>query len=117
MAKAEKIRLTRRDMMKLGAGGAGMFMLSAGGLAIPRGFAKGGTSGGGGGSVYIEAFPTSPLILKPFSDELPIPKALAPVDPTKWDSVGKNVPDPGEQDCFGDDDGTYEKKYGCLIVE
>ena len=35
------IRLTRRDMLKLGAGGAGMFMISAGGLAIPKGFAGG----------------------------------------------------------------------------
>jgi FtsP/CotA-like multicopper oxidase with cupredoxin domain len=114
MAKAEKIRLTRRDMMKLGAGGAGMFMLSAGGLAVPRGFAGGGGSGGGGGggSLYIEAFPTSPLILKPFSDPLNIPKALAPVDPTKWDSLGKDVPDPKEQDCIGADDGAYKKQYG-----
>ena len=28
--------------------------------------------------IYIEAFPTSPLILTPFSDALPVPKALAP---------------------------------------
>src|SRR5688500_11872861 len=27
---------------------------------------------------YQETFPTSPLILSPFNDELPIPKALAP---------------------------------------
>ena len=30
-------------------------------------------------SLYTEVFPTSPLIMKPFKDELPIPKALAPV--------------------------------------
>ena len=28
--------------------------------------------------LYLEQFPTSPLILSPFTDELPIPKALAP---------------------------------------
>jgi hypothetical protein len=28
---------------------------------------------------YIEKYPTSPLIISPFSDPLPIPKALAPV--------------------------------------
>ena len=92
MAKAEKIRLTRRDMMKLGAGGAGMFMLGAGGLAVPRGFAGGsgsGSGGGGGGSLYIEAFPTSPLILKPFNDLLNDPDGAARrVDPTTWDSLG-----------------------------
>jgi FtsP/CotA-like multicopper oxidase with cupredoxin domain len=110
MANAEKIRLTRRDMIKLGAGGAGMFMLGAGGLAVPRGFAGGGGSGGGG-SLYIEAFPTSPLILKPFSDPLNIPTALAPVDPTTWDSKG-GLPDPEKQDCLGGDNGAYKKRYG-----
>ena len=112
MAKAEKIRLTRRDMIKLGAGGAGMFMLGAGGLAVPRGFAGGSGSGGGGGSLYIEAFPTSPLILKPFTDPLNIPKALAPVDPTKWDSLGKDVPDPASSDCIGEGDSKYNDRYG-----
>ena len=34
---------------------------------------------GGSGKLYIEAFPTSPLILNPFNDQLPIPKALAPI--------------------------------------
>src|SRR3954454_11710424 len=63
MARHDNIRLTRRDMLKLSAGGAGMFMIGAGGLAIPKGFAGGG-GGGGGGSIYIEAFPTSPLIMK-----------------------------------------------------
>ena len=79
MGSQNNIRLTRRDMLKLGAGGAGMFALSAGGLAIPKGFA-GGDSGGGSGKVYIEAFPTSPLILNPFSDDLVIPRALRPMD-------------------------------------
>jgi FtsP/CotA-like multicopper oxidase with cupredoxin domain len=31
-----------------------------------------------GDALYTEAFPTSPLILTPFNDELPIPKALRP---------------------------------------
>src|SRR4051812_11825153 len=79
MARLDNVRLTRRDMLKLGAGGAGMFALSASGLAIPRGFASGG--GGGGGSVYIEAFPTSPLIARAFYDKLPIPQALRPTNP------------------------------------
>jgi FtsP/CotA-like multicopper oxidase with cupredoxin domain len=36
-------------------------------------------------SIYIEAFPTSPLILNPFSQRLTIPNALAPVsDLTGW---------------------------------
>jgi FtsP/CotA-like multicopper oxidase with cupredoxin domain len=83
--------LTRRDILKLGLGGAGMFALSASGLAIPRGFA------GGGGSLYVEAFPTSPLILSPFNDPLPIPEALRPTPKSivdKWSSP----PGPDNQD-------------------
>ena len=72
MGRAERVRLTRRDMLKLSAGGAGMFALTASGLAVPRGFGK-------GGSLYIEAFPTSPLILSPFNDALPVPTAVEPV--------------------------------------
>jgi hypothetical protein len=45
-------------------------------------------------SLYIEAFPTSPLILNPFTDPLPIPKALAPV-PTSVVSTWANRPGPG----------------------
>jgi FtsP/CotA-like multicopper oxidase with cupredoxin domain len=97
-------------MLKLGAGGAGMFMIGAGGLAIPKGLASGG--GGGGGSVYIEAFPTSPLILKPFNDALNIPTALRALDPTNWDSKG-GMPDPKHQDSIGPSPTKdYYNKYG-----
>src|SRR4051794_14209706 len=105
MARHEKIRLTRRDMLKLSAGGAGMFMIGAGGLAIPQGVA-------GGGSLYIEAFPTSPLILNPFNDPLNIPTAMRPVDPAGWDSLG-GMPDPKAQDCIGPSPTKdYYNKYG-----
>jgi hypothetical protein len=60
-------------MLKLSAGGAGVFALTSWGLAVPRGLAS------GSGNIYIEAFPTSPLILSPFNDPLPIPKAMAPI--------------------------------------
>jgi FtsP/CotA-like multicopper oxidase with cupredoxin domain len=43
---------------------------------------------------YTEVYPTSPLILTPFSDELPIPQALAPV-PTSQFSAWLNTPGPG----------------------
>src|ERR1700750_2101059 len=91
MARLEN--LTRRDALKLGAGGAAMFALSASGLAIPRGFAGGG--GGGGGRLYLEAFPTSPLITRPFYDELPIRQALRPTTP----SVVGTWASPPSQDC------------------
>jgi FtsP/CotA-like multicopper oxidase with cupredoxin domain len=85
--------LTRRDMLKLGAGGAGMMALTAGGLAVPRGFGASGSSG----STYIEAFPTSPLILSPFTDPLPIPTAAAPVAKSEVDGWS-SPPGPDNQD-------------------
>jgi FtsP/CotA-like multicopper oxidase with cupredoxin domain len=110
MSRLNKVRLTRRDMLKLSAGGAGMFALTASGLAVPRGVAGG---GGGGGSVYLEAFPTSPLITKPFNDALAVPKALAPVDPT---SLPQGAPTKSIQDSFAakgyaGSAATYQSKY------
>src|SRR3954469_12294723 len=75
MERLDRVRLTRRDMLRLTAGGAGMFMLTASGLA---GSSSVGGSGGGG-ALYVEAFPTSPLILRPFNEPLPVPRAKAPI--------------------------------------
>jgi FtsP/CotA-like multicopper oxidase with cupredoxin domain len=109
MERLDKIRLSRRDMLKLSAGGAGMFALTASGFAVPRGIAGG---GGGGGALYIEAFPTSPLITSPFNDPLNVPKALRPTDPTKWQSLGKTLPDPKIQDSIGKSPTTdYADRY------
>jgi FtsP/CotA-like multicopper oxidase with cupredoxin domain len=93
MGSLETGRLTRRDMVKLSAGGIGMFAVTAGGLAVPRGFG----SGGGGGSVYIEAFPTSPLVLSPFNDPLPIPEPLRPTPKAEVDGWS-SPPGPDNQD-------------------
>jgi FtsP/CotA-like multicopper oxidase with cupredoxin domain len=49
------------------------------------------------------AMPTSPLILNPFTDELPVPKALAPSDPRTW-TVRRGAspfPGPNNQDSYG----------------
>ncbi len=78
-------------MLKVGAAGAGMFALTASGFAVPRGFA------GGAGPVYIEAFPTSPLIVSPFNDPLPIPQALRPVPKSVVDTWS-SPPGPDNQD-------------------
>src|SRR3954469_9105601 len=91
METLDRVRLTRRDMLKLSAGGAGMFALTASGLAVTRGF------GAGSGNLYLEAFPTSPLILSPFNDPLPIPKALAPIAKSVVDTWS-SPPGPDNQD-------------------
>jgi FtsP/CotA-like multicopper oxidase with cupredoxin domain len=123
MSRQGKIQLTRKDMLKLSAGGAGMFALTASGFAVPKGFGSGGSGGGGGGGLYIEAFPTSPLILNPFVDQLPIPKALRPADPSNPTNP-QNVTDPRSgkkincadrnvQDSLGVvDNDDYYKRYG-----
>jgi FtsP/CotA-like multicopper oxidase with cupredoxin domain len=114
MSMPDKVRLTRRDMLKLSAGGAGVFVLGAGGFAIPRGFAR----GGGSGSLYIEAFPTSPLILNPFNDPLNVPSALRPADISNWGKPGSSdslggKPDRDIQDSLGPSpNNDYFNKYG-----
>jgi FtsP/CotA-like multicopper oxidase with cupredoxin domain len=114
MERLDKIRLSRRDMLKLSAGGAGMFAIGAGGFAVPGGIAKGGGSGGGG-SLYIEAFPTSPLILNPFNDPLNIPTALPASDTATWDSLG-GAPDKLKQDCIGPSPNKdYYNRYGLTL--
>src|SRR3954452_8338392 len=113
MERLDKIRLSRRDMLKLSAGGAGMFALTASGFAVPRGIAGG---GGGGGKLYIEAFPTSPLVTRPFYDALYIPPAMKAANMAVWVSGGTTpnatnkddpaislggLPEKGIQDCMG----------------
>src|SRR6266568_7590341 len=89
----------RRRFLEVSAVGAGALALPVISyrLALPEVSAE---------SIYIEVFPTSPLILNPFSEALPIPKALAPV-PQSVFSQWKNPPGsgPGQQDSDG---GTHQ---------
>jgi FtsP/CotA-like multicopper oxidase with cupredoxin domain len=104
MSMQHKVRLTRRDMLKLSAGGAGLFAITASGFAVPKGL--------GAGGVFIEAFPTSPLILRPFYDALNIPTALPAVDPNTWRSRG-GMPAPDKQDCLpASPTNVYKDRYG-----
>src|SRR3954470_16468667 len=96
-------------MLKL-SGGASVAVFAGSGLEISRVFGAS-TSGG----VYIEAFPTSPLVLSPFYDLLKIPRALAPVDPTSWHSLG-GLPDPAKQDSIGPSPtADYKNRYGATL--
>src|SRR3954451_24682283 len=130
MARPNSIHLTRRDMLKLSGAGAGAFALTASGFAVPRGFG----AGGGGGSLYLEAFPTSPLIMEPFKDVeanfLPIPQALRAADPQN-PTAPTNITDPSTgakisphdmttQDCGAggsslDYQQGYYKRYGKVL--
>jgi FtsP/CotA-like multicopper oxidase with cupredoxin domain len=54
--------------------------------------------------IYIEAFPTSPLILNPFVDELPVPKAMAPTAQAEY-TAWEFPPGPGigQQNSLGNE--------------
>src|SRR3954467_15805599 len=109
--------VSRRTALRLGAAGAaGVAAGAAGGLGGPylaqRGLLSAdGTLAATGTALadtffYKENFPTSPLILNPFTDELPIPPALAPVSPdvyNKW----SQPPGPGKGQQNGSVPGRY----------
>ena len=96
---------TRRALLRWGAaGGLGVALASARGLGGPYLTQQGLLSADGAFAAtstaigdllfYVEAFPTSPLILTPFVDALNIPKALAP-QATSAFSAWKLPPGPG----------------------
>ena len=102
-------RLTRRDLLKAGAVSAATLALAAVGPAGGAAAADApgtATTTGCTGLTAIEAFPISPLILEPFTDLLPIPRAIAPT-PQSVVSKWANPPGPGvgQQDSDG---GTHQ---------
>jgi FtsP/CotA-like multicopper oxidase with cupredoxin domain len=103
-AKRESM-VSRRNVLRAGAVGAAAFGLSAGRLILEPSLAQKGFNSPNGlfgaasmawaDSLYDEVYPTSPLILNPFTDPLPVPQALRPVPPSVWKNwprpPGKNV--------------------------
>ena len=98
--------IRRRHLLKMGAAGAGFMAMGSAGLLSAAPVAQRLLAGVSADQLYIEVFPTSPLILSPFSDttagQLPIPVAARPVpsDPTAaaayWASRGLPVPTPAK---------------------
>ncbi len=97
--------VSRRTVLRVGAaGGVGVTLAAAQGLGGPFLAQKGLLSADGAFAAtstvlgdnlfYVEAFPTSPLILSPFTDALPVPKALAPVPSSEY-STWASPPGPG----------------------
>lgn len=98
--------LNRRELLRLGGAAAliGSTLMSPAG--VKRAVAEDGGGGSCSGSQIIEAWPSSPLILSPFSDPLPIPTPLAPCsasDVASWSS--RPGPGFGQQDSYG---GTHQ---------
>jgi FtsP/CotA-like multicopper oxidase with cupredoxin domain len=88
--------LSRSTFLKMSAaGGAALALGKTSEIVIPNLRKRGLFSANGvfdatsialADAIYLEAFPTSPLILSPFRDPLPIPKALAPVPKSIYSS-------------------------------
>ena len=133
---SDELHFPRRTLLK-GAAGAGLVVAAGGGLikavtGIESPAVQ--TAKAGGGGTYTEVFPTSPLIGgtgvdangravgSTFVDPLPIPKALAPVDPTVWKNWSSPPsPAPGRQSSLGNEQhqiwpGLPSTKTGQLIT-
>jgi FtsP/CotA-like multicopper oxidase with cupredoxin domain len=107
---AEAGGVSRRTVLRLGAisgvgaalvtaqGWGGPFLSQRGLLSADGAFAATSTALGDN-LFYVEAFPTSPLILSPFTDLLLVPKALRPVLPTSLKTPPG--PGPGQQSSLG----------------
>jgi FtsP/CotA-like multicopper oxidase with cupredoxin domain len=103
--------MARRTVLKWGAASsAGAALVVAGGLGRPYLEQRGWLSADGAfnaastalaDQIYIEAFPTSPLILKPFTDDLLIPPALKPIKAT--DLTPAPGPGLGQQNSYGNE--------------
>lgn len=92
------IQFSRRDFLKLGLAGSTAAAVAGSRLLNAISSAKAGTVS------YTEVFPTSPLILNPFNDELPVPKAMAPTPKSTVDTwQSKPGSGYGQQNSIGND--------------
>ncbi|GAA1901958.1 multicopper oxidase family protein [Lapillicoccus jejuensis] len=106
--------VARRTLLRLGAaGGLGLavagwqnaanpFLAQRGLLTADGAFAAASTIVGD--ALYLEMFPTSPLIVSPFRDPLPVPQALAPTSRLEY-SAWAQPPGPGsgQQNSLGNE--------------
>jgi FtsP/CotA-like multicopper oxidase with cupredoxin domain len=100
--------ITRRDLLKITA--ATGAAVAVGTIVASPEKAEASTAGACTGLQANEAFPTSPLILTPFTDPMPVPVAYQPeaaASVASW----SNQPGPGvgKQDCYG---GTHQMYPG-----
>jgi FtsP/CotA-like multicopper oxidase with cupredoxin domain len=107
----EHLSVSRRALLRAGAVGVAAVGLGAGkvlmqpslqrqGLLSPNGV-FGAASMAVADSLYIEAFPVSPLILSPFTDPLPILTAAKPLSPVEVAALNPPPgPGPGQQNSF-----------------
>jgi FtsP/CotA-like multicopper oxidase with cupredoxin domain len=117
MKKSGLSNLSRRDVLKLGAATTAAAAVGAG-RPTPA-LASGGNQATGSctGLQAIEAYPTSPLILEPFKDPLPVPKSQAPI-PAATVATWANRPGSGvgQQDSSGGTHQLYPGQAGSVVA-
>ncbi len=110
----EQHGVSRRNVLRAGAVGIAAVGLGAGKVIMQpslqrRGFLSpdgvfGAASQAIAESLYIEAFPVSPLILNPFNDPLPILQAAKPLSPAEVAALSPPPgPGVGQQNSFGNE--------------
>jgi FtsP/CotA-like multicopper oxidase with cupredoxin domain len=106
MNARERFSLSRRELLRLGLLSGGAALIGSRALRPTAAFAVCNPDPFELG----ELFPTSPLILRPFTDPLPIPPVYQPSDPTTWRDPRTGLlappgPGIGQQDSDG---GTHQ---------
>jgi FtsP/CotA-like multicopper oxidase with cupredoxin domain len=101
MIAPHQLKLTRRDLLKLSLMTGAATLIGSSRLGSLPAWAC---------DVGNEPFPTSPMILSPFTDVLTIPKTLRPSDPRTWRDPRTGLLTPpgpgiGQQDSVG---GTHQ---------
>src|SRR5690242_9534164 len=100
MTNDQSLKLNRRDLLKWSgaalAGGAALVGASQ------RAEAQTGSLSCGGGQI-IEVFPSSPFILNPFKDALPVPTPLTQVSDGELSTWAVKPMTTGCQDSYGSD--------------
>ena len=67
-------------------------------------------------SLYDEVFPTSPLVLAPFTDALPVPRALTPVPRSRYSAWDRPPgPGPGQQNSMSGTNADQHQKWPSSI--
>ena len=99
--KVDNIQFSRRDFLKLGVAGTAAATL-AGSRLLKN--IDNITAAEAAVALYLETYPTSPLILSPLNDQLPIPKAMAPIAKSEVDTWA-NPPGSaaGQQNSYGNE--------------
>ncbi|HSB79014.1 MAG TPA: multicopper oxidase domain-containing protein [Candidatus Methylomirabilis sp.] len=100
-----QLKLTRRELLRLGLFSGAATLIGSTGFSPTRALAQACI-----GRDAIEVLPTSPLILSPFTDPLPIPPVYRPSDPRTWRDPRTGLLAPpgqgvGQQDSDG---GTHQ---------